>query len=84
MLLTDAMLGHGLYDSWRRDAFAERHGQVELKVEAYPYAATAAHLEELVLGPKRHVWQLLWVGRLAIHGSGERGIGKRGKKSKIL
>ena len=47
VLLTEAMLGHSLYDSWQRDAFAARHGHVELKVEAYPYAATAAHLYEV-------------------------------------
>ena len=61
VLLTEAMLGHSLYDSWRRDAFAERHGQVELKVEAYPYAATAAHLYEV--SPNRStVAQLLAPG----------------------
>ena len=47
VLLTEAMLGHSLYDSWQRDTFAARHGHVELKVEAYPYAATAAHLYEV-------------------------------------
>ena len=61
VLLTEAMLGHSLYDSWQRDAFAERHGQVELKVEAYPYAATAAHL--YAVSPNRStVAQLLEPG----------------------
>ena len=32
VLLTEAMLGQSLYDSWQRDAFAATHGNVELRV----------------------------------------------------